>query len=240
MISLILIDCWNTILENSPVWDSLLVQKAYSVFSKHDPSVSYAVWNKAFHQEAFDFSQVLAQEMVTLPIEDRLRNLGRCAGIDIPESVLGELCESFEATILDPLPQLVNGVEGFLDRARSAHRKLCLVCNTGWFSARAIEKVLRQYKLDTFLDSAVYSDQVGVAKPSPRMFDAAKEAFGCSSGDTVHIGDNLMTDVMGALYVGLHAIHFHRHGRCDRRGFWCASNYEEVWDILTSGLGVGE
>lgn len=238
MIKAITIDCWDTILENNRAWDPIFVEHARRVFARLDSSCSWETVGMAFRREGRQFSETLAKHMVTLPILDRLKNLGRAAHIDLSDGALEDLRQSFEATIFSPAPQLVNGVEEFLTRARSAHKKVGLVCNTGWFSGRAISGALQQYKLDSLIDFSVFSDQVGHAKPSPRIFEAALAYAGCLACECIHIGDSLSKDVQGALAAGQHAMHLHPHGRCVEGNVLCASNYKEVWSLLTSQLGL--
>jgi putative hydrolase of the HAD superfamily len=69
------------------------------------------------------------------------------------------------------------------------------------------------------IDSTV----VGVAKPDPRIFEIALERAGADPGATVHVGDALVNDVVGARAAGITPIHFdplrlcraldHRHVR---------------------------
>ncbi len=69
----------------------------------------------------------------------------------------------------------------------------------------------------------VDSTVVGVAKPDPRIFEIALELAGADPRATVHVGDALDNDVVGALAAGITPIHFdplrlcpatdHRHVR---------------------------
>ena len=49
------------------------------------------------------------------------------------------------------------------------------------------------------------SEAVGVAKPAPEIFHAACERLGLPPADVLHVGDDLRTDVAGALDAGLQA-----------------------------------
>ncbi|NNL67114.1 MAG: HAD-IA family hydrolase, partial [Myxococcales bacterium] len=44
----------------------------------------------------------------------------------------------------------------------------------------------------------VFSDEVGVPKPHPRIFRAALEPLGVDPAQALHVGDLLHTDVAGA------------------------------------------
>ncbi len=58
----------------------------------------------------------------------------------------------------------------------------------------------------------VFSQDVGVEKPAPRMFSTACEAAGCTPSELVHIGDSLESDVAGANAVGAVSVWLNRDG----------------------------
>ena len=63
-----------------------------------------------------------------------------------------------------------------------------------------------------FFQGAINSAGVGASKPDEQMFHAVTEAAGVSAEEVVHIGDNLIDDVSGALNAGMHAIWFNQTG----------------------------
>ena len=60
------------------------------------------------------------------------------------------------------------------------------------------------------LTPVIASEDVGAAKPDPRIFLAACAALACEPADTVMVGDDLMADVLGALRAGLRATWLNR------------------------------
>jgi FMN phosphatase YigB (HAD superfamily) len=58
-----------------------------------------------------------------------------------------------------------------------------------------------------------YSQEVGFAKPDPRLFRVALERARSSPIDTVHVGDSWDADYLGARGAGLHAVWLNRAGR---------------------------
>lgn len=60
---------------------------------------------------------------------------------------------------------------------------------------------------------AVSALDVGVAKPDPRVFAVACERLGVPAAEVLHAGDDLRTDVGGALAAGLQAAWVHRDFR---------------------------
>lgn len=58
------------------------------------------------------------------------------------------------------------------------------------------------------LDAFVISDEIGIAKPDPRIFAHTAAALGVANGALVHLGDSRSEDVAGARAAGCHAWHF--------------------------------
>ena len=63
------------------------------------------------------------------------------------------------------------------------------------------------------MDVLVVSEEAGVAKPSPRIFEIALERVKVRAEDAVMVGDSWTNDVEGARAAGLRAIWFNREGR---------------------------
>jgi putative hydrolase of the HAD superfamily len=63
-----------------------------------------------------------------------------------------------------------------------------------------------------YLDAVVISEEAGVAKPDPRIFEIAVGLLGRPREETVMIGDSWAADVAGARGAGLLAIWFNRFG----------------------------
>ena len=238
MIRLVTTDCWDMILTINRSWDATFVSAAGRVFRSCDPSITEGRIIAAFHEEDVEFSSALARQLITIPLPIRLKNLAHYAGVPLSEDRLSELRAAFEAAIFDPLPDLITGSDTFLAQVKAAHVKLCLISNTGWFSSRAITAALRRRRLIRFFDHLVFSDEVGAAKPSRKIFDVAMAAMASDPSETIHIGNRLNTDIEGALNAGIHAVHFHPHGRCDGAESSCASDYNQVWSILRTHYGL--
>lgn len=56
----------------------------------------------------------------------------------------------------------------------------------------------------------VLSQDHGVEKPDPRIFEIALEEAGCSKGELLHVGDSLEKDVSGAIELGIRCVWLNR------------------------------
>ena len=64
-----------------------------------------------------------------------------------------------------------------------------------------------------FVDELVVSQDVGVAKPDARIFEAALSRLGGTSDEAVMIGDSWSSDILGATEMGIRAIWLNRYDK---------------------------
>lgn len=59
-----------------------------------------------------------------------------------------------------------------------------------------------------YFSEIITSESVGVKKPNPRVFFHALEKANATPQNSIMIGDNIEADILGALNVGMDAIHY--------------------------------
>ena len=84
------------------------------------------------------------------------------------------------------------------------HFKLGLLSNGNTYPERC--------GLDGRFDFVVFSQDVQVEKPHPRIFEITAERAGCALTEMLHVGDSLKNDVMGARNVGAPSVWLNREG----------------------------
>jgi putative hydrolase of the HAD superfamily len=67
---------------------------------------------------------------------------------------------------------------------------------------------LEASKLHMYFDIVITSEQVGVKKPNPKIFEFALEKANALAHESIMIGDDLIVDVLGAKNVGMTAVYF--------------------------------
>lgn len=85
--------------------------------------------------------------------------------------------------------------------------QLALISNTGFVNGAEMRPALKAIGLLDLFDHHIFSDEVGVNKPHPRIFEHLLELSGVQASNIVHIGDNRTADYNGARAVGFQAIH---------------------------------
>ncbi len=80
----------------------------------------------------------------------------------------------------------------------------------------SVLEVLEYTGLAPLLDGAVSSAAIGVAKPSPAVFEHALSLAGAQAADAIHVGDSPSEDVAGALAAGIEPVLIDRTGTGER------------------------
>ncbi|MBD3420215.1 MAG: HAD-IA family hydrolase [Chitinivibrionales bacterium] len=75
--------------------------------------------------------------------------------------------------------------------------------------------LLRNLKLDHYIDSLSVSAQLGAAKPDGHIFKHALHQAGCLPREALHIGDLIKEDYYGAQQAGIVPVLIKRFGMCD-------------------------
>ncbi|HEY8641163.1 MAG TPA: HAD family hydrolase [Candidatus Dormibacteraeota bacterium] len=107
---------------------------------------------------------------------------------------------------LPPVP----GAPEAVHRLRERGLRLGIVSDTGFRPGRVLRRQLAAVGiLECFEPAALaFSDEVGVPKPHPRIFEAALRGLEVEPGEAVHVGDLKFTDVAGARGVGMRVLRF--------------------------------
>lgn len=97
-------------------------------------------------------------------------------------------------------------VDGAVEAVAALARRMTVVAVTNGFGDVQHDR-LRRSGLDAHLSGVVVSDEVGAAKPDPRIFDAAFDVAGGPPREEVAIvGDSLTSDMAGGRAYGITTI----------------------------------
>ncbi len=88
---------------------------------------------------------------------------------------------------------------------------------------------LRLAGLSRFFQADIRPPQLNASKPNRRLFDAAAQAAGIHNHELLHIGDDIHTDIQGALAAGCQALWF---GSGDYLGLWLPQARFDDWQQL--------
>ncbi len=114
-------------------------------------------------------------------------------------------------------PKLSEGVAEMLE-AVGERWAVGIISDTIVSPGRSLRRILADYGLLHHFrpEALIFSDEVGAAKPAPRVFELAAAAFGAPPSALVHVGDREANDVDGPLAAGWKAVRY--TGAVDRGG----------------------
>ena len=87
---------------------------------------------------------------------------------------------------------------------------MSILSNTGFIKGVTLRKVLKELNIDQYFDFQLYSDEVGLSKPNPALFNLMIQQIKMFNNEKdvplnsiVHIGDNPAADIAGADAAGI-------------------------------------
>lgn len=121
-----------------------------------------------------------------------------------------ELFSTLSAAYVSPLfevpPYLNSDAPHVLRKLDLDKKKVGLICNTGLTPGIALRMFLDQNSVLDFFDVMLFSDEVRMRKPDPRIFRLASKNLQVEPCEIVHVGDSVKSDIGGAKAAGLWAI----------------------------------
>ena len=128
--------------------------------------------------------------------------------LGIPEGLIAyEIVEhAYEDITLDPIPDAMPHVHAAVEAMKTRGYRLGVICNTGMAGGRVLREVLKRHGLLGYFDVMLFSNEVGISKPHPRIFEQAAHELGdVQPGEALHVGDLEELDVEGAKRAGWHS-----------------------------------
>ena len=141
-----------------------------------------------------------------LIVERFRRPLSEGKGLEVTKA----LCLEMNKVFLDfcsSKPGVIEGARELMEYLKGRGYRMHMTSN-GFHEVQY--KKLAACGLRDYFDTIILSEDAGVNKPSPAYFDYALRQSGAARETTLMIGDNLQTDILGALNAGIDALLFNR------------------------------
>lgn len=213
MIKGITFDWWHTLAETPwPDYDAhmrkIRVERILEAFSDRglvvEPETLYAAYDR--------HTDLLIEKWKThvdLSGEEQIRAFLEFAGLDATDAdLLDALAASFGDAIRTKLPILYPHIASVLATLKRHGYRIGLISNTGRTWGRFLRPIQDDLGIGKYFDDRVFSDELGVRKPEPAIFEAALSHLGLRPEDVVHVGDDLAADVAGSKALGIRAVWF--------------------------------
>jgi putative hydrolase of the HAD superfamily len=162
----------------------------------------------------------------TGPIADHLHALVAELGADGDVDELIELRRDWAKRTLVPRP---DALETLAELRRRGHRLgLISVCSED------VPHVWDETPMAGTLDETVFSCDVGVSKPDPRIYEIACERLGVEPAECLFVGDGANDELPGAERVGMTAVQLRAPGEklTDPGQRWTGASVEHLREVL--------
>ncbi len=119
------------------------------------------------------------------------------------------------------------GITEFITKLKGANKKISICTDmTSQIQYRKINKL----GLNNLIDFMVTSEETGMEKPAPIMFELALKKLNCPANQTAYFGDSLERDIIGAANVGIKPFWYIREKIVDDNNIDCVKvrSYNEV------------
>lgn len=108
--------------------------------------------------------------------------------------------------------RLYDDVEICLKRLKGLAIKTAII--TDGVPIKQYEKILR-LKIENMFDLIIISDEIGIKKPNPELFNYWLKKFGVNGQEVIYIGDRIDKDIVPANLNNIHSVYLHRGGKYD-------------------------
>jgi putative hydrolase of the HAD superfamily len=150
-------------------------------------------------EESYEQGRLEELDQATL-----LRESFSAIGFDLPDDVIRHIVHLDHSAYSNSMV-VESEVLAALEQLRRDGFRMGLVSNVSLIP-ELMRADLERLGLAPLLDASVFSSEVGVRKPDPRIFRQALDRMGVDSAAAVFVGDRLYDDVGGAQAVGMRAV----------------------------------
>ena len=127
--------------------------------------------------------------------------------VEMKKEWIDDLSSAYISPLFEIPPYLSPGARKALCWLKDLKIFMGIICNTGRTPGFGIRRFLIKEGIADFFDFMLFSDEIGIRKPDPQIFRLAIEKVNVRTCESVHIGDNLKSDIWGAQNAGFKAIY---------------------------------
>jgi HAD superfamily hydrolase (TIGR01549 family) len=130
--------------------------------------------------------------------------------LEVAEHLWDAAHDEIEEAFIDPANFVIfPEVHEVLRDLRAAGYRLAICSNWSWH----LDTLSERLDLAHYFEQVVISARVGYSKPHPGIFQRLLELLDAAPEEVVHVGDNPIADVGGALGLGIRPVLLDRTGR---------------------------
>jgi len=217
MIDTVTFDLWNTLVNNTPAdgkrYRQIRLKGIYDAFSEADISVKYEDLEKA-HDLCFEEAKKFWDKNIDIDskkqIDLLLQSLPDLNPKSLDQKVFQKIKRAYTEPVLYGPPDLDENAKEVLSCLKGKNVKVGLICNTGRTPGNVARKLLEEFDVLRFFDAMSFSNELKVRKPHKKIYLYTLNELKSLPKSSVHVGDELKTDILGAKNVGMTAVHLKR------------------------------
>jgi putative hydrolase of the HAD superfamily len=146
-------------------------------------------------------------------IEERVRHsLATVSELQIAKDLISSLASQWQKELLNS-PQCYLDVKSDLRVLQAQGLKLALVSDIHAYDTEVIDLL----ELRDFFDALVFSCDLGICKPDPRIYQAAVAQLDVGPDECIYIGDGNSSELSGAKALGMTTVRIDREQRYDEK-----------------------
>lgn len=151
----------------------------------------------------------------------------------LPEEITQEIIRTYADSFFVHPPVPHRDAANVLSGIKKIGLRIGLISNTGMTPGVTFRRYLDEHGMLRYFDVLTFSDEAKLAKPSDEIFLMTLRALGASPAESIHVGDHVQNDVVGANRAGMKTIWI--------EGFYSREDSGDPSsepDISVSGLGM--
>ena len=210
VIEAVTFDFWNTLVHEErgemrgrrqEAWMGILEDAGFAVERQRLDAAFDSSWQRFLEAWRGNTRHYTATEAAVEIIEE--------LGFDLPTGVHESLVVAFSSAGEDADLHLTGNIEACLRTLRGAGVRVGIICDVGMTPSTTLRRHLERFGVLGLFDHWSFSDEVGMYKPDPRIFEHALDGVGGIAPDrAAHVGDLRRTDIAGALSMGMTAVRY--------------------------------
>lgn len=215
MLKAVAFDLWETLITDTPAnsrqqerlrtsrLEEILRERGHGAVADRIEHAYRALWSRC--------QDLYWSEDRDIPCRRQIEHFLEELGLEpstFHESVLAELEHAYAHAALEILPAAVAGAAETLATLKARGFGVGLISNTGRTPGSVLRSILGELGLAASIDVMVFSNEHGLCKPQPSIFEELRRGLDVRYEEMVFVGDNLYADVHGAQRCGMRAVHF--------------------------------
>ncbi len=199
-------DFWNTIVISNPLFKRKRAEYLLNILNQ-DLTINEV--NLAFEKVGKDYNRIVEEGSIILKPVELYKKVLEELNCVIPQK-LDHLVNEIDQIFLQYPPSISSGFNDYLEIIIGSKKSISITSNTAFISGSTIKSYLNSIGLAVKFNFFLFSDEVGFAKPTTYIFKKLLSNIReynpyISKNEIIHIGDNILTDYLGAIKFGIKA-----------------------------------